>query len=422
MDEQLELFQTGAPAARRNADELHTELSAFQEFGTETLVTETSVDGRAPTSTYVNEFWTSKQRAAHSLHELSYRACFKPQLPRFFIERLTGVGDVVYDPFMGRGTTLLEAALLGRTPIGCDVNPLSQVLVEPRLDPPTFDQTASRLDEIDFADVDDAPEDLLVFYHPDTLAEISALRRYLLRREKDGLSDAIDRWVRMVAINRLTGHSPGFFSVYTLPPNQAVSVKSQRNINARRNQTPPRRDALDLILRKTTSLLRACDDATRRKLAHASRERLLLTTDAASTDTIPSGTVDLVVTSPPFLDVVDYAQDNWLRCWCCGSDVARVQISMHGDISRWQAAMSSVFVELMRVLRPGGHVAFEVGEVRGGKVRLEEIVLPCGMDAGLDPQLVLINEQDFTKTSNCWGVTNRTKGTHTPRVVLFRKS
>ena len=100
MDEQLELFQTGAPAARRNADELHTELSAFQEFGTETLVTETSVDGLAPTSTYVNEFWTSKQRAAHSLHELSYRACFKPQLPRFFIERLTGVGDVVYDPFM----------------------------------------------------------------------------------------------------------------------------------------------------------------------------------------------------------------------------------------------------------------------------------------------------------------------------------
>ena len=422
MDEQLELFQTGAPAARRNADELHTELSAFQEFGTETLVTETSVDGLAPTSTYVNEFWTSKQRAAHSLHELSYRACFKPQLPRFFIERLTGVGDVVYDPFMGRGTTLLEAALLGRTPIGCDVTPLSQVLVEPRLDPPTFDQTASRLDEIDFADVDDAPEDLLVFYHPDTLAEISALRRYLLRREKDGLSDAIDRWVRMVAINRLTGHSPGFFSVYTLPPNQAVSVKSQRNINARRNQTPPRRDALDLILRTTTSLLRACDDATRRKLAHASRERLLLTTDAASTDTIPSGTVDLVVTSPPFLDVVDYAQDNWLRCWYCGIEVARVQISMHGGISRWQAAMSSVFVELMRVLRPGGHVAFEVGEVRGGKVRLEEIVLPCGMDAGLDPQLVLINEQDFTKTSNCWGVTNRTKGTNTNRVVLFRKS
>ena len=61
--------------------------------------------------TLVNEFWTSKQRAASRLHEISYRACFKPQLPRFFIQRLTRPGDRVYDPFMGRGTTLIEAAL-----------------------------------------------------------------------------------------------------------------------------------------------------------------------------------------------------------------------------------------------------------------------------------------------------------------------
>jgi hypothetical protein len=38
---------------------------------------------------FVNEFWTSRQRQANSLHEISYRACFKPQLPRFFIELLT---------------------------------------------------------------------------------------------------------------------------------------------------------------------------------------------------------------------------------------------------------------------------------------------------------------------------------------------
>src|SRR5579863_4027599 len=54
---------------------------------------------------FVNEFWTSGQRQAHSIHEVSYRACFKPQLPEFFIERLTECGDCVYDPFSGRGTT-----------------------------------------------------------------------------------------------------------------------------------------------------------------------------------------------------------------------------------------------------------------------------------------------------------------------------
>ena len=70
---------------------------------------------------------------------------------------------------------------------------------------------------------------------------------------------------------------------------------------------------------------------------------------------------------------------------------------------------------------PGGHIAFEVGEVRGGKVRLEEAVIPCGMAAGLQPRLVLINSQRFTKTANCWGVDNGRKGTNTNRVVVFRK-
>ena len=78
--------------------------------------------------------------------------------------------------------------------------------------------------------------------------------------------------------------------------------------------------------------------------------------------------------------------------------------------------------ELRRALRPGGHVAFEVGEVRGGALRLEEIVIPAGVTAGLEPVLVLVNAQHFTKTANCWGVTNNNKGTNTNRVVVFRKA
>src|SRR5256885_13002713 len=113
---------------------LSDQLIRFREFGKATQIVETQAVTFAGTSmsvpTYVNEFWTSRQRAAHSLHEVSYRACFKPQLPRFFIQRLTRPSDLVYDPFMGRGTTLLEAALLGRVPLGCDINPVSKVLVE----------------------------------------------------------------------------------------------------------------------------------------------------------------------------------------------------------------------------------------------------------------------------------------------------
>ena len=57
----------------------------------------------------------------------------------------------------------------------------------------------------------------------------------------------------------------------------------------------------------------------------------------------------------------------------------------------------------------------------GGKTKLEESVLPCGIAAGLEPVLVLINDQKFTKTANCWGVDNNFKGTNTNRIVVLRK-
>jgi hypothetical protein len=411
-----------APASQ---PEIVRELRAFTWNGRPTTRAVTSV-GLAKArpivvETFVNEFWTSRQRDAHSLHEVSYRACFKPQLPRFFIDRFTAPGDVVYDPFMGRGTTVIEAALAGRTPAGCDINPLSRMLAQPRLAPPPAEDVERRLAALDLSLAVSYPRELEVFYHPETLREICALREYLLARDRSGSIDGVDRWIRMVAVNRLTGHSPGFFSVYTLPPNQATSVDAQARINARRKQSPPRRDVRRLIAAKTRSLLADCDTATRATLLRSANRATLMTRPARSTPELKAGSVSLVVTSPPFLDVVNYAADNWLRGWFCGIDTSEVEISMHRKVADWQAAMTSVFRELARVLRRGGHVAFEVGEVRGGKVKLEEAVLPCGAASGLEPLLVVINAQQFTKTANCWGVRNNSKGTNTNRIVVFRK-
>jgi hypothetical protein len=301
------------------------------------------------------------------------------------------------------------------------VNPLSVVLTRPRLCPPALEQIAARLRQVDYNDAGELPEDLLVFYHPETLREICALRRYLIGRAESGAGDFVDDWIRMVTVNRLTGHSPGFFSVYTLPPNQAVSVKSQRKINQTRAQEPPRRHVAEIISRKSRKLLADCDAQARRSLAAVSGKAKLLTQHSRNVRQIASGTVSLVVTSPPFLDVVNYAGDNWLRCWFIGVDPASVKLTVPKKLEEWQQAMTEVFRELHRVLRPGGYVAFEVGEVRGGKVKLEEAVVPCGVEAALNPLLILINDQKFTKTANCWGVDNNAKGTNTNRIVVFRK-
>jgi hypothetical protein len=94
---------------------------------------------------------------------------------------------------------------------------------------------------------------------------------------------------------------------------------------------------------------------------------------------------------------------------------------MARTVEEWSRVMSSVFAELYRITRPGGYVAFEVGEVRKKTIRLEEQVVPLGITAGFFCPCVIINQQQFTKTSNIWGVGNMASGTNTNRIVLFKK-
>ena len=220
----------------------------------------------------------------------------------------------------------------------------------------------------------------------------------------------------MVALNRLTGHSKGFFSVYTMPPNQAVSPASQRRINAKRGQVPERKDVKAIILKKTASLL---SSGLPPKLLS---RPLLMTGKAASTPEMADASVALAVTSPPFLDIVDYAGDNWLRCWFAGIDPASVAIDRHRTVSEWRAFVARTLAELARVVRPGGHVAFEVGEVRNGQVLLEREVAAAAEGLPLELICVMVNEQEFTKTANLWGVGNNARGTNTNRICVFRRS
>src|SRR5947207_1869088 len=178
-DQQPLLFVENRTKRHRSSASLLDELASFREFGTSTERTSLG-DGEDAVPVFINEFWTSKQRAASSLHEISYRACFKAQLPRFFIERLTAANDVVYDPFLGRGTTTIEAALLGRRVVGCDINPLSSILTAPRLRPPSDRGVRDRLASLEWNYDGELNEELLTFYHQDTLREICALRSHLL--------------------------------------------------------------------------------------------------------------------------------------------------------------------------------------------------------------------------------------------------
>lgn len=372
---------------------------------------------------YINEFWTSKQRKASSIHELSFRACFKPQLPEFFIKNLTQEGDYVYDPFLGRGTTMIEAALLNRKPAGNDINPLSKILTEGRFLIPDINELKDYLDSINYDYSLEADIDLSMFFHPDTESELVSLKNHLLDKEKHNELSDLDKWIRMIATNRLTGHSRGFFSVYTMPPNQAVSPERQIKINQKRNQKPEYRNTKELILHKSKTLLKDIKEHQRDVLAKNYKSALFYNRDAGETKNIPGNSIQLTVTSPPFLNIVQYSKDNWMRCWFNGINTGEIEenITMARNINQWIEVMQKAFDELFCITKPGGFVAFEVGEVKNGKILLDEYVIPLGVKSGFTLIGILVNQQEFTKTANIWGINNNAKGTNSNRIVLFQK-
>ncbi len=397
-----------------------------------------------PVPKTVSEFWTSRQRQGHSLHEISYRACFKPQLPEYFISRLTNSGDLVADPFLGRGTTPLQAHLMGRRAAGSDINPLCIMLTRPRFAPPPLDAVKERLHEIlgmepreqspsstvdsTVAGVSDegaSPDrdNLLAFYHPETLTYLLMLREWFISRDQQGSFDGIDDWLRMICLNRLSGHSPGFFSVRTMPPNQAVSAESQRRINESNGLQPEPKDVVEIVMKKSRSLLRSgYSGAHRLPFEESLPAPILRTTSASDLNYLGDSSTDLIVTSPPFLNIVDYRKDNWLRCWFAGINADELNVSGHSSVTEWCSFIRDAFVEMCRVVKDGGYIAFEVGEVRKGEVQLEDEVLRAVEDLPLVLDSVLINQQEFTKTSNLWGIRNNRGGTNTNRVVLFRRA
>lgn len=363
---------------------------------------------------FTGSFFTSKQRDAHSIHEFPYRASFKAAVPRLFIDLLTEPGDVVADPFLGRGTTAIESGIMGRVPWGSDINPLSRMICLPRLAPPPVNEIAARLDDLDLTWNGTLDEDLAPFFHSRTLREIVALRKYLLDRTAAGELDAVDAWIGMVAACRLTGHSHGYFSRMTLPPNQAVTPARQRVLNAKNSYRSVYRPIKPRIWAKTNELLKDGAPPTSTPSIHVG--------SADKLRWAPDSSVDLVFTSPPFLDVVQYGCDNWLRNWFCGAVQPPADpLWIFRCPDHWSAAMRRFLLEAHRVTRPGGWVVVEVGDVRGGTVRLDERIAIEAREVGLEVVCMMIHAAPFSRTAHIWGIANGKTGTNTHRLVVTRR-
>ena len=354
-------------------------------------------------------FWIQKQRQGHSLHYVvPYQACFAPQIPQFFIKNYSKKGDVVLDPFAGRGTTVFEANQMDRIGIGVDISPLALSIAKSKLNSVTFEQVKKRLDEIDFSkELTDGYEEFKDIYHKKTYSEILNLKNQL----KD---NPVDNLIRTIILGRLHGHSSSFFSIWTF---NVISLSKDRIVkqSKKRGLKPEYRDTKKSILKKAATVL---TDSIK---TNPESEIIPVSTDKMSEKI--KRPVDLIITSPPFLNVINYIDDNWLRFWFLGYDKEKLRkiLVQTGNIEEYRYFIKRCMIEMYKVLKEGKYCIIEVGDVKNGKINLDELIVDLADETGFEVERVLISYITAPKISRAFSRKKPGEGTKTNRCVILKK-
>lgn len=305
----------------------------------------------------------------------SYLGTFPPALARSVIAMFSEPGDIVMDPFCGRGTTLLESRLLGRIPIASDLSPIAIALSKAK-------NTSVKLEEIDrrlgdlatdydrllyLPEAQVQPDAIQQIFHPGSLAQLCYLKRSLLSSDL-----AVDHFVLGALLGVMHGSerqdgSSGYASI-SMPNTFSMSPNYVRKFVAT-NQ-------LNRTERNVFTILRDKADRLFREVAPVGCAGVVATTDAKriSENAVLSefvGRVKLVLTSPPYLDVVNYSKQNWIRAWLLENGLDDSSAALLDDkltLSDWLSFLDSVVAEVEKFLAPNGVLVMVVGDVaRAGR-------------------------------------------------------
>jgi hypothetical protein len=286
---------------------------------------------------------------------------FPPQLPSVFIRWLTEPGDSVYDPFSGRGTVALEAALAGRAAYASDANPLAAALSGAKVDVPSARSVRARIASLERSfvapDLADVPANIRMLYSDQTLSQIVFLKNALQRNRH------IDRFLTATMLGLLHGNHSSRGATRALsismPNTFAMAPGYVRRYIATHHLVAPEVDAFEMLRRRIEQLslpetkLRAGrawqQDAAKCPPAWLRREK-----------------VKLVFTSPPYLQVIKYGKYNWVRLWFLGADPKAVDQELvgTGSLERYREFMRSTLSNVAAVLREDGFACLVIGDVR----------------------------------------------------------
>jgi hypothetical protein len=361
------------------------------------------------------------RRWGHPLHRLcSYFAMFPPHIPRVFIEWLTDGGEVVYDPFSGRGTAPLEACRLGRIGLGSDANPLAYILTGAKVDPPTVEAVASRLDGLAASmparRLGRVPDDIRMLYSPKVLRQLCWLRGQL------DTADRTDRFIMSTILGLLHANykpgSPARGLSISMPNTFSMSSAYVRGYIAEHHLKPPDVDVIYMVRRKADRMCIPVSAACRGRAWRA---------DARNPGNLPEGAARLVFTSPPYLGVIKYGKYNWIRLWMLGCEPREVdaQLIATASLQRYLAFMNEMLSGFRDVVRSDGYVCLMIGDVTdrssGTTVNLAERVWRDAAELNGWRRLGILNDHlpQQHKVSRIWGNDRKGQATKVDRILVL---
>jgi hypothetical protein len=270
------------------------------------------------------------------------------------------------------------------------------MIVELRLKPQSSSTVNGRVRYYDLEfQYEILPSFLTGIVHPETLFDLCSLRHYFCLAQQERPLDDEDRWVQMLVLTSLGGPKAGYLIGPSIHPNTPMLPTRRLRPRAPQNCLLPKKELFACLRLKSESLTASLGNWSQRVLEELVSQAVLLTVRADDTARIPKGSVSLIVTGPPGLKPFDYHKENWLRCWFVDVDPDSVPVSTHRELYDWEQEMTGVFVELYRVLKPGGYCVLDIGRLRPRKIRWDEVVIDCARLAGFEALAIVINTELF---------------------------
>jgi len=289
-----------------------------------------------------------------SLHQLSpYIGKIKSSIAGELVERFSKPGDLVVDPFAGAGTIPFEAAVRGRRALAADISPYARILSEAKLSPPPSLDAALSLAEQALQEAAQLPKpDLRVipawvrrFYHPDTLREVLSFASICRRPGNEFLMACL--------LGILHHQRPGFLSY---PSSHLVPYLRDRKYP--RHQFPEMYAYRELRPRLLAKVRRSY----KRFVSPRGSSVVGFKQTRVQNVVLPTR-IGALITSPPYMNALDYGRDNRLRLWFI--DPMLLDDGDNDVTARRQAfveAITSLASKVERGLRLKGYCVFVVGE------------------------------------------------------------